>query len=457
ITKVAFYNGNTKLGEKTSSPFTYSWNNVAAGSYTITAEATDNRGNTARSEAVTVRVFAPQTPYGGTAHAIPGKIEFEHFDEGGNGNAYYDTSPGSEVSPRPNFRTNEDVDIENCTDTGNGYNIGYAVAGEWLEYTVNVAETGTYNITFRVAADGAGRTISLATNGTTIANNVAIPNTGGWQVWQDVTVQNVQLTKGEQVLRLTIGNTDYVNLNYMTFTSTSVNAPTVTSPITYCQNATATPLTATGTALKWYTAATGGTGSTTAPTPSTQTVGNRSYFVSQTVSGQESPRAEIVVTTKARPAAPTVVSPVTYSQGETASQLTATGTALKWYTAATGGNGSTTAPTPLTTNVGSTNYYVSQTTNACESTRAIIEVQILPIVVTKLQLQAGWNLIGYPFAGEKTVEEALNSIWQYVTQVKDMDGFYSKGNDAAFQSLTVLKWGKGYLVYVSQACELIFN
>src|SRR5690606_3166698 len=229
--------------------------------------------------------------------------------------------------------------------------------------------------------------------------------------------------------RLTIGNTDYVNLNYMTFTSTSVNAPTVTSPITYCQNATATPLTATGTALKWYTAATGGTGSTTAPTPSTQTVRNRSYFVSQTVSGQESPRAEIVVTTKARPAAPTVVSPVTYSQGETASQLTATGTALKWYTAATGGNGSTTAPTPLTTNVGSTNYYVSQTTNACESTRAIIEVQILPIVVTKLQLQAGWNLIGYPFAGEKTVEEALNSIWQYVTQVKDMDGFYSKGND----------------------------
>src|SRR5690606_33819471 len=59
ITKVAFYNGNTKLGEKTSSPFTYSWTNVAAGSYTITAEATDNRGNTARSEAVTVRVFAP--------------------------------------------------------------------------------------------------------------------------------------------------------------------------------------------------------------------------------------------------------------------------------------------------------------------------------------------------------------------------------------------------------------
>jgi len=462
ITKVAFYNGNTKLGEKTSSPFTYSWTNVAAGSYTITAEATDNRGNTARSEAVTVRVFAPQTPYGGTAHAIPGKIEFEHFDEGGNGNAYYDTSPGSEVSPQPNFRTNEDVDIENCTDTGNGYNIGYAVAGEWLEYTVNVAETGTYNITFRVAADGAGRTISLATNGTTIANNVAIPNTGGWQVWQDVTVQNVQLTKGEQVLRLTIGNTDYVNLNYMTFTSTSVNAPTVTSPITYCQNATATPLTATGTALKWYTAATGGTGSTTAPTPSTQTVGNRSYFVSQTVSGQESPRAEIVVTTIALPTAPTVASPVTYTQGETASQLSATGTTLKWYTSATGGISSATAPTPLTTNVGNTNYYVSQTVNGCESPRATIVVTIkepAPIIPEEpivIQLQAGWNLVGYPFAGEKAVEEALSSIWQYVTQVKDMDGFYSKNNTPALQSLTVVKWGKGYLVYVSEACELIW-
>jgi large repetitive protein len=79
-------------------------------------------------------------------------------------------------------------------------------------------------------------------------------------------------------------------------------APTITTPLAYCQNATAVPLTATGTGLLWYTSATGGTGSSTAPTPSTATVGNTSYWVSQTnASNCEGPRAEIVVTVNALP------------------------------------------------------------------------------------------------------------------------------------------------------------
>lgn len=73
-------------------------------------------------------------------------------------------------------------------------------------------------------------------------------------------------------------------------------APTVTSPVTYVQNATATALTATGTALNWYgTSATGGTASSTAPTPSTATVSSITYYVSQTLNACESPRAAIVV------------------------------------------------------------------------------------------------------------------------------------------------------------------
>ena len=74
--------------------------------------------------------------------------------------------------------------------------------------------------------------------------------------------------------------------------------PSVTSPITYFQNNTATVLTATsdGTGLLWYTVATGGTGSTTAPTPSTATVGSTSYWVSSTnANGCESERAQIIV------------------------------------------------------------------------------------------------------------------------------------------------------------------
>lgn len=154
-------------------------------------------------------------------------------------------------------------------------------------------------------------------------------------------------------------------------------APTVASPVAYCQNATATALTATGTNLLWYgTSATGGTGSTTAPTPSTATAGSITYYVSQTTGTCEGPRAPIVVTVTALPTAPTVTSPVTYCQNATATPLTATGTNLKWYTTATGGVGNTTAPTPITTVIGSISYYVSQSTGTCEGPRAQIVVNV---------------------------------------------------------------------------------
>jgi len=154
------------------------------------------------------------------------------------------------------------------------------------------------------------------------------------------------------------------------------NTPSVTSPVTYCQNATAIALSATGAGLKWYTVATGGTSNTTAPTPSTSSVGNTNYYVSQTISGCESPRATIVVTVNAAPNTPSVTTPVTYCQNATATALSATGTTLLWYSNATGGTGSTTAPVPSTTNAGTTNYYVSQTTNGCESSRATILVTV---------------------------------------------------------------------------------
>ena len=160
---------------------------------------------------------------------------------------------------------------------------------------------------------------------------------------------------------------------------TATPAPTVTSPVTYCQGATATALTASGNGLKWYTTATGGTGSTTAPVPSTATAGSTTYYVSQTTSCGEGPRAAIVVNITAAPAAPTVTSPVAYCQGATATALTATGTGLLWYTSATGGTGSATAPTPVTTATGSTTYYVSQSTGSCEGPRAAIVVNVTAV------------------------------------------------------------------------------
>ena len=72
-------------------------------------------------------------------------------------------------------------------------------------------------------------------------------------------------------------------------------APAATTPVVYPQESVAVPLTATGTNLLWYTTATGVTGSSIAPIPSTANLGSTFYYVSQTVCTWESLRTTIEV------------------------------------------------------------------------------------------------------------------------------------------------------------------
>jgi gliding motility-associated-like protein len=171
--------------------------------------------------------------------------------------------------------------------------------------------------------------------------------------------------------------------------SASPSAPTVTAVVNLCQGTTPTALTATGTNLLWYTTATGGTGTSIAPIPSTAATGTSTYYVSQTIGGCESPRALITVTVNATPTAPIANTPIAYCQSTNATPLTATGTGLLWYTTPTGGVGSTVTPTPVTITTGSTTYYVSQTIGNCESPRTAIVVNVnatpdVPVVASPI-------------------------------------------------------------------------
>jgi|GEM_PF-2192927 len=110
-------------------------------------------------------------------------------------------------------------------------------------------------------------------------------------------------------------------------------APSVTSTVNYCQNATSIPLSATGSNLLWYTAANGGTSSSTAPTPSTTTPTTTTYYVSQTTSGCESPRALITVTVSAPPTINAVNNQSVCNNSNTAAiNFSGTGTALYNWT-----------------------------------------------------------------------------------------------------------------------------
>jgi hypothetical protein len=62
VTKVEFFNGAAKLGEDTTAPYSFAWSSVGAGTYTLTARATDNLGATTTSAASTITVSANNTP-----------------------------------------------------------------------------------------------------------------------------------------------------------------------------------------------------------------------------------------------------------------------------------------------------------------------------------------------------------------------------------------------------------
>lgn len=153
--------------------------------------------------------------------------------------------------------------------------------------------------------------------------------------------------------------------------------PTSDTLINYCQNTTASVLSATGVNLIWYTIPNGGTGNTSAPLPSTSSAGTQDYYVSQTLNGCESNRTHVVVIINPTPVAPTVTTPISYCLNSTASLLNATGSNLLWYTTSTGGTGSSIAPTPSTSTIGNTQYYVTQTINNCEGQRANITVNVI--------------------------------------------------------------------------------
>ena len=170
------------------------------------------------SQAVTATFsMLPRTTYanGGNTWAIASsgttRIEAENFDTGGEGVAYHDADAANNGGQ---YRS-EAVDIEASTDLGGGYNVGWIAAGEWIEYTTNVAAAGTYDIKLRVARQpGGDATASIAFAGVDKTGTLTIPSTGGWQTWTEITKTGVNLAAGRQALRVTMGGGEF-NLNWI--------------------------------------------------------------------------------------------------------------------------------------------------------------------------------------------------------------------------------------------------
>jgi Chondroitinase B/Carbohydrate binding module (family 6) len=155
---------------------------------------------------------ACQSPYLGTARSIPGIIEAEHYDLGGQGCAYNDTTAGNSGNT---LRT-DSVDIQPASE--GGHNIGWVVAGEWLKYTVNVTAAGQYRLELRTAATASGKTIDVLMESTIIADNLPVTNTGNFQTYATITVPQVTLAAGLQSMQV-LFNQSSMNLTWIRFTA----------------------------------------------------------------------------------------------------------------------------------------------------------------------------------------------------------------------------------------------
>lgn len=161
----------------------------------------------------------PQEPFKGTAWAIPGKIQAEDFDVPGvgkNNDSFYEKD--KEDHGETEYRKGTGVDIYK---KGDKLVVGYNQKGEWLEYTVDVAETGAYTMYAAVASSG-GSAFSLSMDGKAITDVLEVPKAAevaeGEQNFDDYNKvkANVNLTAGKHILRFTVEQ-DWMDIDFINF------------------------------------------------------------------------------------------------------------------------------------------------------------------------------------------------------------------------------------------------
>jgi endoglucanase len=160
------------------------------------------------------------------SHEIPGTIFGSDYDYGGQLVGYndkdYKNTGGGAYNSGYQYR-NDGVDIEICSDViTNGFNIGWIESGEWLKFTVNVNNSGIYDMNFRVASPSNAGKFMLDIDDQNLIGFTDIPNTGDWKNWQTISVKNINLSEGEHILKIRFFFGGF-NFNYMEITSSITN------------------------------------------------------------------------------------------------------------------------------------------------------------------------------------------------------------------------------------------
>lgn len=211
----ALLQGEITIQQQAGGQASVTLENVQPGCYSVSALATDTAGWQSQTDAqgITVGDGCPQAPATMVASALPGRIELEHYDLGGNGVAYTDLDAANSAGA---FRADESVEVA-LTDDGARYYVTGIARREWIEYTVDI-DPGTYQIDAEVRGSGG---FALEIDGVDVAEFDIATNPD----WHAVRAENVTLPAGIQVLRFAPSQAGF-EIDHLTFAETGA-APLV--------------------------------------------------------------------------------------------------------------------------------------------------------------------------------------------------------------------------------------
>lgn len=150
-------------------------------------------------------------PWKDTAQTVPGTVMLANFDEGGEGVGYHAAYPRAGGNFRPkealscsNASHDQMQDTKKPIPSSTNY-VGWTAEGQWMQYTVDVQKTGTYNVSFIASSfKNDNEEISLAVNGTKKCTFKLAATSDYHQYKLNKDVAEVTLEKGKQLLKVTI-------------------------------------------------------------------------------------------------------------------------------------------------------------------------------------------------------------------------------------------------------------
>ena len=146
------------------------------------------------------------------------------YDLGKNGKAYFDTDTADyhtstgkrSAGNRGRIYRNDGVDIAKDSSQYEKYYVNHIEKGEWLQYTINVLQKGSYTLKINAAADNALGRMTILIDDKIVAKDIVVPNTGDNKKFATFEVKKLALKAGKQKIKILTGVGGY-NFGYIQF------------------------------------------------------------------------------------------------------------------------------------------------------------------------------------------------------------------------------------------------